>query len=92
MSVELHPPIDADKGTALENLTAGLEAVCYAGDDRGDLPAFDALDRMAAAGVHTLRVVVSSPEVPPELLARADLVVDDPAGVLDVLRRLLPAD
>ena len=31
MSVELHPPIAADKGTALEALTAGLAAVGYAG-------------------------------------------------------------
>lgn len=88
MSVELHPPIAADKGTALEALTAGLAAVCYAGDDQGDLPAFDALDRLAAAGVHTLRVAVASPEAPPELLERADLLVDDPAGLVDLLRRL----
>jgi trehalose 6-phosphate phosphatase len=88
MSVELHPPIAADKGTALEALTAGLSAVCYAGDDRGDLPAFDALDRLAAAGVHTLRVAVASPEAPPELVHRADLLVDDPGGVIDLLRRL----
>lgn len=88
MSVELHPPIAADKGTALEALTAGLAAVCYAGDDQGDLPAFDALDRLAAAGVHTLRVAVVSPEAPPELVERADLLVDDPDGVVDLLRRL----
>ena len=88
MSVELHPPIAADKGTALEALTAGLSAVGYAGDDRGDLPAFDALDRLAAAGIHTLRVAVASPEAPPELVARADLLVEDPVGVLDLLRRL----
>lgn len=89
MSVELHPPIAVDKGTALEALTAGLAAVCYAGDDQGDLPAFDALDRLAAAGVHTLRVAVASPEVPPELLERADLLVDDPGGVVALLRRLV---
>jgi trehalose 6-phosphate phosphatase len=88
MSVELHPPIAADKGTALESLTAGLSAVCYAGDDRGDLPAYDALDRLAAAGVHTLRVAVAGPESPPELVARADLLVDDPAGVVALLGRL----
>jgi trehalose 6-phosphate phosphatase len=88
MSVELHPPIAADKGTALEALTSGLSAVCYAGDDRGDLPAFDALDRLAAAGVHTLRVAVAGSEVPPELVARADLVVDDPEGIVDLLQRL----
>jgi trehalose 6-phosphate phosphatase len=88
MSVELHPPIAADKGTAVEALTAGLAAVCYVGDDLGDLPAFDALDRLAAAGVHTLRVAVAGPETPPELVDRADVLVEDPAGVLDLLRRL----
>jgi trehalose 6-phosphate phosphatase len=89
MSVELHPPIAVDKGTALEALTSGLAAVCYAGDDQGDLPAFDALDRLAAAGVHTLRVAVASSEAPPELVERADLLVDDPGGVVALLRRLV---
>jgi trehalose 6-phosphate phosphatase len=90
MSVELHPPIPADKGTALEALVTGLTAVAYVGDDRGDLPAYDALDRLAAAdeGTHTLRAAVASAEAPPELLARADLVLDGPAAVVDLLRRL----
>jgi trehalose 6-phosphate phosphatase len=89
MSVELHPPLPADKGTALEALTVGMTAVAYVGDDRGDLPAYDALDRMAAAGgVDTLRVAVASAEAPEELLHRADLVLDGPAAVVDLLRRL----
>lgn len=88
MSVELHPPIAADKGTAVEELVAGLDAVCFVGDDRGDLPAYDALDRLAARGVHALRVAVASDEAPDELIGRADLVVDGPAEVLDLLNRL----
>jgi trehalose 6-phosphate phosphatase len=88
MSVELHPPLPADKGTALEALATGLTAVCYAGDDRGDLPAYDALDRLAARGVHTLRVAVTSPEAPAPLLARADLTLDGPPALVDFLRRL----
>jgi trehalose 6-phosphate phosphatase len=89
MSVELHPPIAADKGTALEALVAGLGAVAYVGDDRGDLPAYDALDRLAAAGAaETLRVAVAGAETPPDLLSRADLVVDGPPAVVDLLRRL----
>jgi trehalose 6-phosphate phosphatase len=58
------------------------------GDDRGDLPAYDALDRMAAQGVHALRVAVASDEAPAELLARADLVLDGPPAVVALLRRL----
>jgi trehalose 6-phosphate phosphatase len=88
MSIELHPPIAADKGTALEALVAGLGAVCFVGDDRGDLPAYDALDRLATRGVHTLRVAVASAEAPGELVDRADLVLDGPAAVLAFLRRL----
>ena len=62
--------------------------VCFLGDDVGDLPAFDALDRLAAAGVHTVRVAVSTEEAPQEVLERADVVVDGPAGALAVLERL----
>jgi trehalose 6-phosphate phosphatase len=90
MSVELHPPIDTDKGTALEQLIEGLSAVLYAGDDRGDLPAFDALDRLAARGVDTVRVAVASAEVPPELVDRADVVVDDPVALVELLHTLVP--
>jgi trehalose 6-phosphate phosphatase len=88
MSVELHPPIAADKGTALEALAGTFRAVCYVGDDRGDLPAFDALDRMATRGVHVVRVAVASDEAPAELLGRADLVVDGPPAAVAFLRRL----
>ena len=88
MSIELHPPIAADKGTALEALAGGFDAVCFVGDDRGDLPAYDALDRMAAQGVHALRVAVASDEAPADLLARADLVLDGPPAVVALLRRL----
>jgi trehalose 6-phosphate phosphatase len=90
MSVELHPPISVDKGTALEALVDDLSVVCYAGDDAGDLPAFDALDRLRDAGRLTLKAAVSSPEVPRELLERADVVLDGPDGVLDFLRDLKP--
>jgi trehalose 6-phosphate phosphatase len=90
MSVELHPPIAADKGTALEGLVDGLGAVCFVGDDRGDLPAYDALDRLASRGVHSLRVAVASAEAPSELVERADLLLDGPPAVVAFLRRLAP--
>jgi trehalose 6-phosphate phosphatase len=87
-SVELHPPVAADKGTVLADAVAGLDAACFLGDDVGDLSAFDALDRLAAAGMHTVRFGVRTPEAPAEVLDRADVVVDGPAGALDLLRRL----
>lgn len=88
MSVELHPPIDADKGTALADVVEGLAAVLFIGDDVGDLPAFDALDRLAGEGVTVVRVAVASSEAVPDLLDRADLVLEGPSGVRDLLRRL----
>jgi trehalose 6-phosphate phosphatase len=89
MSVELHPPIQIDKGTALEALAGDLEALAYVGDDVGDLPAFDALDRLATHDVRTLRVAVASDESPADLVARADVVLDGTPAVLDLLRALL---
>jgi len=89
MSVELHPPIDEDKGTVLERLaTMHTGPVAYLGDDVGDLPAFDALDRIATSGRATLRVVAGSDELAPEMAARAELLLDGPAQVLEFLSRL----
>lgn len=85
MSVELRPPIETDKGTVVHSAATGLDAVCFIGDDRGDLEAFDALDRLAADGMQAVRIAVTSAECPPELLARADLTVDGPAGVVEFL-------
>jgi trehalose 6-phosphate phosphatase len=78
-----------DKGTALTAAAAGLDAACYLGDDRGDLAAFDALDALASGGVQVVRVGVRSPEMPPELERRADLLVEGPPGALALLRSLL---
>lgn len=88
MSEELRPPVPVDKGTAVAELAEGLGAVCFFGDDLGDLPAFEVLDGLAAAGVSTLKVGVRSDEAPAALLDAADAVVDGPAGVAAVLSRL----
>jgi trehalose 6-phosphate phosphatase len=91
LSYELHPPIDVDKGTSLLELADDLAAVCFLGDDVGDLPAFDALDQLAGRGVETVRIGVRSPEVAPELTDRADVVVDGPAGAVALLQALAAA-
>lgn len=88
MSLELHPPVAVDKGTALAELVeaTGATAACFIGDDAGDLPAFTALDELGLATA--VRVAVRSPEAPPELLARADVTVDGPEGAVGWLRSL----
>lgn len=87
-SIELHPPVEFDKGTVVEAAVGALEGVCFLGDDVGDLPAFDALDRLRDRGVHTVKVGVRTAEAPAILLHRADVVVEGPTGALDLLRTL----
>lgn len=89
-SVELHPPVEADKGSALLDLADGLRAACYLGDDVGDLTAFAALDTLRAAGTSVAKVAVASDEAPPALMDAADVVVDGPPAAAALLRSLLP--
>jgi trehalose 6-phosphate phosphatase len=87
-SWELRPPVPTDKGTVVNELAVGLRAVCFVGDDSGDLPAFAALARLRASGVDTLAVAVEAAETPEALIAASDVVVDGPAAVLDLLEAL----
>lgn len=88
MNIELRPPLPADKGTVVTELGRDLGAACFVGDDRGDLAAFAALDRLATQGMITCKVAVASTEIPPELWAAADLVVDGPEGVATLMEWL----
>jgi trehalose 6-phosphate phosphatase len=85
--LELRPPLDAHKGTAVTRLLGerGLQRALFAGDDTTDLDAFAAL-----AGLELgVRVAIASPEGPPELGEAADLVVGSPAEFLDEVLRAL---
>jgi trehalose 6-phosphate phosphatase len=88
-SFELHPPVAVDKGTVVDDLTAGCRAACYLGDDVGDLAAFDGLDRLVARGGAAVRVAVVTDETAAALVARADVTVEGPEGALALLRSLL---
>jgi trehalose 6-phosphate phosphatase len=90
MSVELRPPMEVDKGTAVAQLVEGFSAAAFLGDDLGDLPAFAALDVLAAGGARVVKVGVRSEEAPAGLIAAADLLVDGPRGALALLRSLVP--
>jgi trehalose 6-phosphate phosphatase len=91
LALELRPPLDLSKGHVVTQVVreAGLMNALFAGDDLVDLSGFDALDEVAARGGHAVRVAVRSEEAPPQLLERADLTVDGPAGVAELLQRLL---
>jgi trehalose 6-phosphate phosphatase len=87
--LELRPP-GMDKGAALRALVEeqGIRTVVFAGDDLGDLAAFDAVDALRGAGGSGLLVCSGSTEEM-ALARRADLVVDGPDGVVGLLRDLV---
>ena len=86
--LEIRPPLEADKGTAVRELLERSRAAraLYAGDDTTDLDAFAGL---RAAGLErTVTVAVASDEGPVELREAADVVVGGTEAVVDLLRLL----
>jgi trehalose 6-phosphate phosphatase len=79
-----------DKGTVVRGLVEDLGAggVLFAGDDLGDLEAFAAVEDLRDQGLPTLLVCSASDEES-ALLARSDVVVKGPDGVLELLRTLV---
>jgi trehalose 6-phosphate phosphatase len=77
------------KGEALRQVVAESDAggVLFAGDDLGDLEAFEAARSLRSQGLPAL--LVCSGSVEEQTLADiADLVVDGPDGMMDLLRQL----
>jgi len=92
MVVELKPPLDTDKGAVVLREAGALAGAWYFGDDLGDLPAFAALDRLAAErpGFHAVRVAVANAEGRGAALGEhADLRLPEPARVPELLAGLL---
>jgi trehalose 6-phosphate phosphatase len=86
--LEIRPPVDADKGTAVRALVreAGVRRALFAGDDTTDLDAFRGLRE---AGLElAVCVAVASAEGPPELQEQADLVVGGTEELLELLGQL----
>jgi trehalose 6-phosphate phosphatase len=79
------------KGDVVESIAAQerLRHVVYAGDDVADLEAFAAVDRLVSSGVSGVKLAVRSEETPEALLTAADLQVDGPAGLMELLRSLI---
>jgi len=86
MVLEVLPPLDVSKGTAVRHLLdeRGLRCALYAGDDTTDLDGFRALDGLDAS----VRVAVVSAEGPSELGEAADLIVGSTDAFLELLSRL----
>ncbi|MFJ6003369.1 trehalose-phosphatase [Arthrobacter sp. NPDC092385] len=82
---ELRMPLEQDKGTALRRIISAenLRTVAYAGDDLGDLPAFEAA---TAAGGYTL--VIDGPDMAPEVGRIAGAHFSSPQDFQSWLRHL----
>ena len=91
--LEVRPPVQFDKGAGVQSLLeeADVNTVLYAGDDVTDLDAFRTIVRMAEQGriARAIRVGVASEEGPEEITREADLVVDGPDGVRQLLAMLV---
>ena len=84
--LEVLPPVDANKGTAVKQLLdeAGLTRALVAGDDTTDLDSFRAVEGLELR----VRVAVASAESPSLLREHADIVVESTGAFLELLRKL----
>ncbi len=84
--LEIRPPIDGDKGTAVTRLLgeSDLQRALYAGDDTTDIDAFRGLDGLELA----VRIAVVSDEAPDKLGHAADLLVHGPEALAELLGKL----
>jgi len=96
--LEIRPPVSIDKGAGVRRLIEesgrAITAALYTGDDTTDLDAFRALEQLRREGRLTtaIRVGVASEEAPSEITAEADIVVDGPGGVGQLLALLLAGE
>jgi trehalose 6-phosphate phosphatase len=92
--LEVRPPVEIDKGGGilrlLNEVGPQIESALYVGDDTTDLDAFRTLTKLLAEGrlVRAVRVGVQSEEGPSEITGEADIVVDGPDGVRELLALL----
>ncbi len=86
MTLEILPPVEADKGSAIRSLLdeRGLSRALYAGDDSTDLDAFRALEGLELG----IGVALRSSEAPVGLIEAADIVLAGPDELVELLRAL----
>ncbi|MHB8657017.1 MAG: trehalose-phosphatase [Solirubrobacteraceae bacterium] len=91
--LEVRPPVRIDKGAGIVSLLSGeqLDTAIYIGDDETDLDAFRALGELVQEGRLRCAICVGvrSDDGPPAIVSEADVVVDGPAGVCELLAALV---
>jgi trehalose 6-phosphate phosphatase len=81
-----------DKGTAIRELiSVDTTAVCYAGDDVGDLPAVQEVNAWSGRSGHPKLMVAVSPSGMGPLAELADVTVPDPRSLISLLRQITAA-
>jgi trehalose 6-phosphate phosphatase len=95
--LEVRPPVKIDKGAGITNFLAAaaatadagseIDSALYVGDDTTDLDAFRALAELVQEGklARAVRVGVGSEDGPSAIAGEADVVVDGPEGVRELL-------
>jgi trehalose 6-phosphate phosphatase len=95
MVLEIRPDVPFGKDVGVARLLAetDVDRALYMGDDRTDADAFAELHAALGDGrlTHTACIGVASDETPPEVQKGADLLVDGPDGVREILSRLARA-
>ncbi|HUR76429.1 MAG TPA: trehalose-phosphatase [Acidimicrobiales bacterium] len=88
-AIELRPPVDLDKGHAMQELVADYRpwAMAFFGDDLVDIPAVIAMRQFP--DIASAAVFISNVEGPLEYAQIADLVLPSPLDAAEALRALL---
>lgn len=80
-----------DKAHSIERLvSANPTAVVFAGDDVGDIPAFNAVHEWRKRTGRPAMTIGVVPHRDAPVAGIADIEVDDPSAVIDILAQLLP--
>ena len=89
--IEIRVPLPIHKGLALRQFVQryGLNAIVFAGDDRTDLDAVKEITTMRKEGLAAISIVVQHHDTLPELLAQADIVVQEVPGMVELLREMV---
>lgn len=89
--IEVRVPLQINKGHALRSFVQRhkLQGVLFAGDDRTDIDALLEIEHLKDEGIKAVGVAVRHTDTLAELLAHADIVVQDVEGMVELLRTIV---
>jgi trehalose 6-phosphate phosphatase len=89
--VEIRVPLPIHKGLAIREFVEryNLNAIVFAGDDRTDLDAITEITRMRTEGIAAFSIVVQHHDTLPELLTKADIIVQEVPGMVELFREMV---